>query len=285
MATRIKGQPEVLAALDVHFGRSELGLTDPDFVLGAFLFAGPTGVGKTETTFLLADYFFGPGTIARLNMSEFKEARSVLELRERLAKAHGDGKRVYLFDEIEKAHWEVLDLLLQILDRGAEITAPDGLPLNFTRSYIVMTSNLGAREAMRSRTQNYISFSNTIREYVLRYLRPELIGRLAKLNGSHGGLLFFRRLEEPQQRELPDFHLAQTLARMQALGHSLSVGPDAFEYLIRHGFSDEYGARKLLGLINASIESAVGAALRAGERTSGVLVERPDGLGLSIQQA
>lgn len=284
IAERIKGQPEVLAALDAHLGRSELGLTDPDFVLGAFLFAGPTGVGKTETTFLFADYFFGPGAIARLNMSEFKEARSVLELRDRLAKAHRENKRVYLFDEIEKAHGEVLDILLQILDRGAEVAAPDGTPLNFTRSYIVMTSNLGAREAMRSHTRNYTSFSNTIREYILRHLRPELVGRLAKLNGPHGGLLFFRRLEEPQQRELPDFHLEQTLARMETLGHSLRVGPDAFEYIVRHGFSDDYGARKLLGLINDSVEGAVGAALRANEPTSGVLAERPDGLGLRIRR-
>ena len=216
-------------------------------------------------------------------MAEFKEARSVGELRERLALARRAGKRTYLFDEIEKAHWEVLDVLLQVLDKGAEIAAPDGSPLSFTDAYVVMTSNLGAREAMRSRTRNYTSFSNTIREYVVRYLRPELIGRLAKLNGTHGGLFFFRRLEEPEQRELASYHLAHTLARMHALGHSLSVAPDAFEFMVRHGFSDEYGARKLLGLINDCIEGAVSDALRTGDPTSGMLFGRKDGQGLCVR--
>ena len=169
IGTRIKGQPEVLEALDRHFGRSELGLTDPDFVLGAFLFVGPTGVGKTETALLAAEYFLGPQAVARLNMAEFKESKSVGELRERLSQARRAGKRFYLFDEIEKAHWEVLDLLLQILEKGAEVASPDGSPFSFTDSYIVMTSNLGAREAMRSRTGNYTSFSNTVREHVVRY--------------------------------------------------------------------------------------------------------------------
>ena len=194
ISDRIKGQPEVLAALDAHFGRSELGLTEPGYVLGGFLFVGPTGVGKTETTLLFAEYFFGQDSVARLNMAEFKEARSVLELRERLAKAKREGKRVYLIDEIEKAHWEVLDLLLGILDKGAQASAPDGTPLDFTDSYLVMTSNLGAREAMRSRTRNYTSFSNTVMEYVRRYLRPELLGRIEGV----GGTFVFRRLEEPQ---------------------------------------------------------------------------------------
>ena len=279
---RIKGQPEVLDALDRHFGRSELGLTEPDCVLGGFLFVGPTGVGKTETTLLATEYFFGTQAIARLNMAEFKEAKSVGELRERLAQAHRAGKRTYLFDEIEKAHWEVLDVLLQILDKGAAIAAPDGSPLSFTDAYVVMTSNLGAREAMRSRTRNYTSFSNTIREYVVRYLRPELIGRLAKLNGVHGGLFFFRRLEEPEQRELADYHLEQALARMLALGHTLSVAPEAFEFMVRNGFSEEYGARRLLGLINDCIEGAISDALRAGEPTSGMLLGRKDGQGLWV---
>ena len=279
---RIKGQPEVLSALDAHFGRSELGLTEPGYVLGGFLFVGPTGVGKTETTLLFAEYFFGADAVARFNMAEFKEARSVAELRERLAKAKRDGKRVYLIDEIEKAHWEVLDLLLGILDKGAEASAPDGTTLKFTDSYFVMTSNLGAREAMRSRTRNYTSFSNTIREYVVRYLRPELIGRLAKLNGQNGGLFFFRRLEEPEQRALAGYHLERVLARMRVLGHTLSVAPEAFEFMVRHGFSEEYGARRLLGLINDCVEGAVSAALRTGEPTSGLLFERKDGQGLWV---
>ena len=275
---RIKGQPEVLASLDAHFGRSELGLTEPGYVLGGFLFVGPTGVGKTETTLLFAEYFFGQNAVARFNMAEFKEARNVLELRERLAKAKHAGKRVYLIDEIEKAHWEVLDLLLGILDKGAEAAAPDGSPLDFTDSYFVMTSNLGAREAMRSRTRNYTSFSNTVMEYVRRYLRPELLGRIEGV----GSPFVFRRLEEPQQRELAGFQIERVLQRMRATGHALSIVPDAFEYVMRNGFSEEYGARRLLGVIRKNIEGAVSDALRANQPTSGILIERSDGRGLCI---
>jgi ATP-dependent Clp protease ATP-binding subunit ClpA len=278
MSGRIKGQPEVLAGLDAHFGRSELGLTEPGCILGGFLFVGPTGVGKTETTLLFAEYFFGQNSVARFNMAEFKEARSVLELRERLAKAKRDGKRVYLIDEIEKAHWEVLDVLLAVLDKGAEVVAPDGPRLDFTDSYVVMTSNLGAREAMRSRTRNYTSFSNTVMEYVRRYLRPELLGRIEGVGSS----FVFRRLEEPQQRELAGFHIERVLQRMKAAGHALSMAPEAFEYVMRNGFSEEYGARRLLGVIRKNVEGAVSDALRSSRSTSGVLVEQADGGGLGL---
>jgi ATP-dependent Clp protease ATP-binding subunit ClpB len=278
ISERIKGQPEVLGTLDAHFGRSELGLTEPGYVLGGFLFVGPTGVGKTETTLLFSEYFFGENAVGRFNMAEFKEARSVLELRQRLAKAKSEGKRVYLIDEIEKAHWEVLDLLLEILDKGAEAAAPDGTSLVFKDSYFVMTSNLGAREAMRSRTRNYTSFANTVMEYVRRYLRPELLGRIEAV----GSPFVFRRLEEPQQRELASFHIEHVLRRMNAVGYGLSVAPDAFEFLMRDGFSDEYGARRLLGVIRKNVEGAVSAALRDNLPNNGVLVERSDGRGLCI---
>jgi ATP-dependent Clp protease ATP-binding subunit ClpA len=281
ISERLKGQPEVLAGLDAHFGRSELGLTEPGYVLGGFLFVGPTGVGKTETTLLFAEYFFGAESVARFNMAEFKEAKSVHELRERLAKAQREKKRVYLIDEIEKAHWEVLDLFLGILDKGAEAAAPDGSPMDFTDSYFVMTSNLGAREAMRSRTRNYTSFSNTVMEYVRRYLRPELLGRIEGV----GSPFVFRRLEEPEQRELAGFHVERVLERMRAASHTLNMGAGAFEYVMRNGFSEEYGARRLLGIIRKNIEGAVSDALRANQPTSGVLVEQSNGCGLRISAA
>ncbi len=280
MTGRIKGQHEVLLALDEHFGRSEQGLTEPGYVLGGFLFVGPTGVGKTETTLLFSEYFFGPAAIARFNMAEFKEAKSVVELRDRMAQAKRSGKRVFLIDEIEKAHWEVLDLLLAILDKGAEIAAPNGETIRFTDSYLVMTSNLGAREAMRSRTRNYTSFFNTVLEYVRRYLRPELLGRLEAV----GTVMVFRRLEEPEQRALAHFHTERVIQRMSEQGHRLEMAPDAFEYVVRSGFSDEYGARPLLGIIRKSVEGAVSTALRAGNATAGLLVADPEGHGLRIVQ-
>lgn len=280
ISNRIKGQPEVLAALDAHLGRSELGLTEPDYVLGGFLFVGPTGVGKTETTLVFAEYFFGPNSVARLNMAEFKEARSVLELRERLAKAKREGKRVYLIDEIEKAHWEVLDLFLGILDKGAQAAAPDGAPLDFTDCYFVMTSNLGAREAMRSRTRNYVSFSNTVIEYVRRYLRPELLGRLEGV----GAIFVFRRLDEPEQRQVAAFQIDQVLKRMKAKGHRLHLSEEAFEYILRNGFSDDHGARPLLGAVRRNIEGAVSTRLRRTQSANGLLIVRQSDDGLQLSE-
>jgi ATP-dependent Clp protease ATP-binding subunit ClpA len=214
-------------------------------------------------------------------MSEFKEASSVMELRDRLSKAKRAGKRFYLIDEIEKAHREVLDLLLQILDQGAELTAPDGDTIAFIDSYFVMTSNLGAREAMRSRTRNYTSFANTVREYVRRHLRPELLGRIE----GAGGVLVFRRLEEPQQRELVGFHVAQVLERMRRSGHRLRMSPDAFERVIRDGFSEDHGARQLVGVIHRYVEGGVSDALRSKKATSGLLTDRADRQGLCVSEA
>jgi ATP-dependent Clp protease ATP-binding subunit ClpA len=153
--------------------------------------------------------------------------------------------------------------------------------MDFTDSYLVMTSNLGAREAMRSRTRNYTSFSNTVMEYVRRYLRPELLGRIEGI----GSPFVFRRLEEPQQRELAGFHVERVLERMEMAGFSLTMGADAFEYVMRNGFSEEYGARRLLGVIRKSVEGAVSNALRTNQPTNGLLVERSDGCGLCIGRA
>ncbi len=281
ISERIKGQREVLAMLDEHFGRSELGLTVPNQVRGAFLFVGPTGVGKTETTLRSSEYWFGPGQVARFDMAEFKSAESLTELRARLARAHVEQKRFLLLDEIEKAHWEVLDLVLQLLDHGAGMTAPDGRRISFADFYLVMTSNLGAREAMRSRTRNYTSFSNTVVEYVRRYLRPDLLGRIEAV----GQVAVFRRLEEAQQRELATFHTKETLSRLAAAGHHVQMDPEAAEFLIRRGFSDQYGARPLLGTIQRNIEGAISRAIRQRKRTGGKLVEGPDGGSLLLEPA
>lgn len=278
MSTRIKGQPELLERMDGCFARGELGLTDPNYARGAYMLAGPTGVGKTESTLCGAEFFFGAGAVAKLNMSEYKEARSAAELRLRLTTAQAEGKQVFLFDEIEKAHWEVLDLLLQMLDRDAVLSGANGEPVSFTKAYIVLTTNLGAREAMRSRTSNYELYQRTIAEYVRRYMRPEILGRINFFNG----VVVLRRLAEPQQRELAQFHLRGILRRMGELGYQVEVGERAFEYFIRNGFSEEYGARNLIGMMRASVEGAIAEALRAGVEPNGCLAVRSDGRGLGI---
>jgi len=276
---RIKGQPEVVSRLEAHIARSELSLTDQRYVRGAFLFVGPTGVGKTETTLCASEYLFGLGSCARFNMAEFKAKENVMELRERLAKARRAGKRVFLVDEIEKAHWEILDLMLQIFDKGAAMTAPDGEELDFCPCYFVMTSNLGAREAMRSRTQNYTSFSNTILEYVKRSMRPELLGRIYDV----GAVLVFRKLGEPEQRAIARSHVEAVCERLRGQGARIEITAGAFEYIMRHGFSEEYGARHLRGCIAAAIEGAVSTAQRRGLSGSGVLELNASGDALELR--
>ena len=276
---RVLGQPEVIPAFDRHLGRSELGLTDPTLVKGAFLFVGPTGVGKTELVTSFAEYFHGKDSLLKLNMSEFKDVDQVREIRERLVKGKAAGKKVFLWDELEKAHAEAMDLLLQILDAGAEISDMDGEPVSFTDSYIFGTSNLGAPEAMRSRTRNYTAYCNTVVEYVQRHLRPELLGRIRRGIGS---VLVFQRLGEPEQRAVAELHVRKVLARLEGHGHSLKLEPAAFEHIMRNGFSEQYGARNIVGVICDRLEGAVSHALRTGKGTSGSVAVRADGLGLEI---
>ena len=280
MASRIKGQEEVLCALDEHIGRSELGLTAPGLPLGGFLFVGPTGVGKTETAKSLTEYLFGgSAALCRLDMSEFKAASSVEELRGLIGARRAGGARTFLFDEIEKAHPEVMDLLLQILD-ASRMGLRDGSVIGFDDCYVIMSSNIGAKEAMRSRTSNYTMFSNTVLEYVKRKLRPELLGRIERI----GKVMVFRKLEEAQQRAIATYHLGETLTRMASLGHRVSVDARAFEFIMRRGFHAEYGARPLLGVIAQCVEGAVASALRSGlPFAQGVLTEREDGAGLSLK--
>lgn len=139
-------------------------------------------------------------------------------------------------------------------------------------------------DELRQRTPHLSPLSNDEismgRPKDLRHLRPELIGRLVKLNDTHGGLLCFCRLEEPEQRGLLGFHLEQDLARMRALGQEITVTPGAFEHLVRRGFNEDYGARRLLGIINDSIEGAIATALRAGLPACDALVEAPDSVNL-----
>ncbi|WP_342751194.1 hypothetical protein OH491_27555 (plasmid) [Termitidicoccus mucosus] len=141
-----------------------------------------------------------------------------------------------------------------------------------------MTSNLGAKEAMRSRTNNYTSFKNTVLQYVTLAMRPEIIGRLSKLGGIH----VFRRLGEPEQRALAGFHIKRVLERMARHGCHLELSESAFEYIVRNGYSAEYGARNMEGVIMKAIQEAVSTAARVRQQVSGRLIENPDSNGLTI---
>jgi ATP-dependent Clp protease ATP-binding subunit ClpA len=184
LSRNIIGQDHVLGRVEAVLRRGELGLTHPRRPKGSFLFLGPTGVGKTELTLTFSHHFFGENRVARFDMSEYQEQKSVGLLLGEHRDEEGilgkrikhSGARVILFDEIEKAHPLVLDLFLQILDPG-RITLATGETLDLTRFYIVATSNVGAGNLMEmSDTVPFRTLERVVFEQVDQQLRPELVG-------------------------------------------------------------------------------------------------------------
>jgi ATP-dependent Clp protease ATP-binding subunit ClpA len=203
LSRNIIGQDHVLGRVEAVLRRGELGLTHPRRPKGSFLFLGPTGVGKTELTLTFGHHFFGENCVARFDMSEYQEQKSVgLLLGEHRDEEGLLGKRikhtgakVILFDEIEKAHPLVLDLFLQMLDAG-RITLATGETLDLTEFYIVATSNIGASNLMEmSETVPFRTLERVVFEQVDQQLRPELVGRFTEK-------LVFRRLTYDVQRRI-----------------------------------------------------------------------------------
>ena len=180
MASRIKGQEEVLCALDEHIGRSELGLTAPGLPLGGFLFVGPTGVGKTETAKSLTEYLFGgSAALCRLDMSEFKAASSVEELRGLIGARRAGGARTFLFDEIEKAHPDVFNILLQVLDDG-RLTDGQGRTVDFKNTVLIMTSNVGSQSILDPSMKDEAKHK-AVMEALRERFRPEFLNRIDEI--------------------------------------------------------------------------------------------------------
>jgi ATP-dependent Clp protease ATP-binding subunit ClpC len=267
MADSIKGQDHALDALASHFARSELGLTERGLPKGGWLFVGPTGVGKTEITKLAARYWAGlmpdlaerkeEEYLARFDMSEYMEKRSVAEFIRRVCLAVRSGVRWYLFDEIDKAEMEIFNLFLQILS-AARLTDADGATVDMSDCYLVLTSNAGAETAMRSRTGNRVAFEATIKTKVQQQLKkPELIGRFEEV----GSIVVFYPLDAETQWQVAQVAVSKIQKRMAQLGHTITLDADAMNFVMRNGFKPELGARPLQGLLRREIEGAVARAV------------------------
>lgn len=265
LAASIKGQDHALPRVVSVLTRGELGLSNPRRPRGSFLFVGPTGVGKTETTNVFTEYLFGARPV-RFDMSEYQLQKSVDRLLGEsitdsglLGRAlRGVTRGVLLFDEVEKAHPLVLDLFLQILE-DARVTLATGETVDLSGFYIVCTSNVGSSETMRMQSAPFASVERTVLMRVREQLRPELVGRFNEI-------VVFARLDYVTQRAICEAMIATETARLAALGYRIEIAPAILESLVRAGYHRMLGARPMRAVVERSLQEMVAADLLRGHR-------------------
>ena len=282
---RVIGQEDAVTAVAKAVRRSRTGMSDPRRPVGSFLFLGPTGVGKTELAKSLAHSLFDDEhAVVRFDMSEYGERHTVSrlvgappgyvgydeagQLTERVRRSPYS---VVLFDEIEKAHPDVFDVLLQVLDDG-RLTDGQGRTVDFRHTVIIMTSNLGS-EFLASRA-GAIGFSSTGREFDEKDLRDRVMGRLREnmrpefLNRIDE-IVLFRKLDPHQLRDIVELVIGDTRARLAARSVALEVTGEALARLADEGYQPEYGARPLRRVIQREVDDRIADMFVSGELTDG----------------
>jgi len=271
---RVVGQDEAVQAVADAVLRSRSGLKDPNRPVGSFIFLGPTGVGKTELAKALAESLFDDErAMIRMDMSEYMEKHSVARLigsppgyvgyDEGGQLTEAVRRRPYsvvLFDEIEKAHNDVFNILLQILDDG-RLTDGQGRTVDFRNTIIIMTSNLGSQEILQFQEQGgrYDLMKEAVISILKQYFRPEFLNRLDEI-------IVFQALSTEQIEKITDL-LLQTLARRfeKNLGGQLQWDEKALQYLAEKGYHPAYGARPLKRLIQQEVETLLSRKIISGE--------------------
>ncbi|QEE62022.1 ATP-dependent Clp protease ATP-binding subunit [Salinibacterium sp. dk2585] len=280
---RVIGQDDAVTAIAKSIRRSRTGLGDPNRPVGSFLFLGPTGVGKTELAKSLAKSLFGDEKrMLRYDMSEFGERHTVSRLvgappgyvgydeaGQLTEQVRRNPYSVVLLDEIEKAHPDVFNLLLQVLDDG-RLTDGQGRTVDFRNTVIIMTSNLGS-EFLASRTGN-IGFAAPgeqamdVRARVMgkvrEAMRPEFINRIDEI-------VLFQKLDREQLRDIVRLQLARSTERLAAQGIELSVSDEAIDWIANAGYEPEYGARPLRRVIQREVDDRIAELLVAGGLAAG----------------
>ncbi len=278
----IRGQSHTIPRIVSAVRRGELGLTKPSRPRGSFLLLGPTGVGKTETVVVTTNHVFGDGKLFRFDMSEFQnqEALGLLlgarlgeigylgAVRERAAEGS------LLFDEAEKAHPRVLDILLQLLD-AARLTVATGQTLDFSGFYVWLTSNIGSAELMSLQHSNEATLERHVLTRAQQALRPEIFARVNEK-------LVFHRLSYEHQLEIAEKFLSREIEFLAARGHRIELDKTALPFLVRKGFHPKLGARPMRDAVEKLVGDAVAECLLTGRPACGILAhdELHDRLGV-----
>ncbi len=279
---RVIGQDQAVVALSKAIRRARVGLKSPNRPIGSFIFSGPTGVGKTELAKALAEAIFGSeDNMIRVDMSEFMEKHSTSKL---IGSPPGyvgydDGgnltetirKKPYsvvLFDEIEKAHPDVFNIMLQILDDG-RLTDSKGRYINFKNTIIIMTSNVGASMITtgsklgfsvggdEAKKDKYEHLKETVMEEMKKSFRPEFLNRI-------DDIIVFAHLNKEEIREIVDLMLKDLFKRLEDKEFSIEVTDEVKDYLANEGYSEAYGARPLRRLIQKKIEDGLAEEILMG---------------------
>ncbi len=285
---RLIGQDEAVKAVSKAIRRARVGLKNPNRPIASFIFSGPTGVGKTELTKALATYFFGSeDAMIRLDMSEFMERHTVSKL---IGSPPGyvgfnEGGQlteavrrkpytVVLFDEIEKAHPDVFNLLLQLLEEG-RLTDSKGRTVDFKNTLIIMTSNIGSKviekgggglgfefSGENAEENQYNRIKSLVNEELKQYFRPEFLNRLDEI-------IVFRQLSRDEVKDIAEILLKEVFSRMEDKGISLTVS-DAFkERLVEEGYNPSYGARPLRRAVMRLLEDSLAEEVLTGRIKDG----------------
>lgn len=283
LSDSIIGQDHILPRVVSVLQRGELGLSKPGRPKGSFLFLGPTGVGKTEITLAFSALLFGEESVQRFDMSEFQTKESLGRLLGENANDPGllgralqrSAEGTILFDEIEKAHPEILDIFLQILD-AARLTAATGETFDLSKYYIVLTSNIGSAELM---DLQHSSFSTMERHVLLNArgrLRPEIFARVTER-------LVFKRLTYEIQVKIAELFIEKELTFLEEQGHKLLADESVLPLVINRGFNAKLGARPLRDAVEKLIGDAVSQQLLQGRSINGILVCHEPEQQLSIR--
>ncbi len=293
LSSRVVGQKDAIAAVSNAIRRSRAGISDPNRPTGTFLFLGPTGVGKTELAKALADFLFDDEhAMVRIDMSEYGEKFSVSRLvgappgyvgyEEGGQLTEAVRRRPYsvlLLDEVEKAHIEVFDLLLQVFDDG-RLTDGQGRTVDFTNTIIVMTSNLGSQFLMDT-TLDEVSRKAGVMEAVHRAFKPEFLNRI-------DDILVFHPLSSTEIALILTLLIADLQKRLTDRRIVIQVDESAKSWLGRHGYDPAFGARPMRRLVQREMGDALASKLLSGEIPDGsqvhfsVKVEGAEKLDLTV---
>jgi len=285
---RLIGQDEAVKAVSKAIRRARVGLKNPNRPIASFIFSGPTGVGKTELTKALAAYFFGSEeAMIRLDMSEFMERHTVSKLigsppgyvgfNEGGQLTEAVRRRPYtvvLFDEIEKAHPDVFNLLLQLLEEG-RLTDSKGRTVDFKNTLIIMTSNIGSKVIEKGggglgfefsgenlEDTQYNRIKSLVNEELKQYFRPEFLNRLDEI-------IVFRQLSRNEVKDIAEIMLKEVFLRIKEKGISLTVSNDFKERLVEEGYNPSYGARPLRRAVMRLLEDSLAEEFLSGRIKDG----------------